>query len=156
MTNSWNNLWFDLADSIRSKSKCSRRKIGAVLVSEDNKHLIALGYNGAPPGFPEALGASCEVFCPRAKEGGGTSYSNCVSVHAECAAILEGGKSKYPGAIIYVTSTMCWDCAKIVVAAGITKVVMRVNWIEDAHRDPKRTIDFLNQCGVTVVSIEVE
>lgn len=147
--NSWKTTWFDLSDTISLRSKCSRRKVGAVIVEPDGKTLVSLGYNGAPRGFPEKFGESCATFCPRACEDTPSSdYSSCVSVHAEVNAILRATRP-LDGCSIYVNSAMCWDCAKIVANSGITSVCMVV-LESDSHRNPDRVIHFLKKCGLEV------
>ena len=145
----------DLAELVSTRSKCSRRQVGAAIVDADNKHLISIGYNGAPSGFPEGGTASCAQFCPRASQDAPTaSYGlSCVATHAEVSALLQA-KTTTQGSILYVTSAMCGDCAKVVVSAGVKTVVMYVS-PSDAHRQPEEVIRFLEKCGLDVSIIEV-
>lgn len=143
-----------IAHTVSAKSKCSRRQVGAVIVSSDNRRLVSVGYNGAPRGFPEEEGQTCKAFCPRASENVvRASYDSCVSVHSEINALLSGDNHLYEGAKVYVTSSVCWDCAKVIANSGIKYVVMCVSE-EDAHRNPEKTISFLEQCGLDVKIIE--
>lgn len=145
----------DLAELVSTRSKCSRRQVGAAIVDADNKHLISIGYNGAPSGFPEGGTASCAQFCPRASQDAPTaSYGlSCVSVHAEINCILAARQS-LENARLYVNSAMCGDCAKVIANSGIKTVVMYVS-PSDAHRQPEEVIRFLEKCGLDVSIIEV-
>lgn len=152
----WTQYWMNLADAVATKSKCDRRQVGAIIVGKDGRKIVSTGYNGAPKGFPEPAGATCRSFCPRASESVlDTSYKNCVSCHAELNCILSGDSTKYDGATIFVTTAMCWDCAKVIANSGITTVVMRV-LPEDQHREPQKTIEFLEMCSLKVIVIESE
>lgn len=152
LSGKWFRHWFEQAELTSSLSKCSRRKVGAVIVSSDNKHIVGVGYNGAPYGFDEGDSTSCVDFCPRATEGGGTSYSNCVANHAEVNAILSSERYSLQDTIIYVNSAVCWDCAKVIVASGITVVIALVSE-NDAHREPEKSINFMRDCGLTVYTV---
>lgn len=150
----WDEMWVNMANLISLRSRCSRDRVGAVLVSEQNV-LLSAGYNGAAPGYPTV--GWCNTWCPRAisSAAGGDihpTYEDCPASHAEVSCLLRA--PEFQGhATLYVNSVMCWECAKLVAASasvkGITKVIMQVD-PSDRHRDPKRTIDFLTECGVDV------
>lgn len=143
----WDETWMEVARVIGLRSKCVRRQIGAVIVSPTNR-IIATGYTGAPAGAPEHN--DCTAVCARAwKTAVGTSYADCVSVHAEANALLFCDRRDREGGTLYVTSAICWDCAKMIANSGLTTVHMIVAQ-EDAHRNPSRSIEFMRQCGMTV------
>lgn len=147
---SWDTVWMSVAYTIGKRSRCDSRGIGAVIVSADNAYSV-LGYNGPPAGLRLEDGSTCSSWCPRRLEDDQTrSYDNCVTVHAETNAIAKADRTRIEGGTLYVTSAICWDCGKVVANSGIARVVCRVDWKRDAHRDPERTIDFLRQCGITV------
>jgi len=147
-----------VAEIVGARSRCDLRQIGAVIASADNSYVV-VGYNGPPAGFdgpPGGLilpaGTTCRSWCPRAAEDAerSLSYSNCVSVHAELNAIAKADRSRIIGGTIYVAAAVCWDCGKVVANSGVSTVVMRVEE-RDEHRNPARTIDFLEQCGLDVI-----
>lgn len=147
---SWDTVWMSVAYNIGKRSRCDSRGIGAVIVSPDNAYSV-LGYNGPPAGLRLEDGSTCSSWCPRRLEDDQTrSYDNCVTVHAETNAIAKADRTRIEGGTLYVTSAICWDCGKVVANSGIARVVCRVDWKRDAHRDPERTIDFLRQCGIKV------
>jgi dCMP deaminase len=91
-------------------SYCTRRKVGALLVKE--KMIISDGYNGTPSGFENV----CENEDGRTKP---------YVLHAEANAITKVAKShnSSDGATLYVTSSPCMECAKLIIQAGIKRVV---------------------------------
>jgi dCMP deaminase len=138
-----------MSDIIALRSKCSRAQVGCVIVSSDQTVLSA-SYNGPPPEYPAE--GPCTLWCPRARgEGGlGSTYDNCPSAHAETNGIARADHSRTHGATAYVSRASCIGCAKALAAAGVTRLVHRVEEI-DAHRNPEATEEFLRKCGVTVV-----
>ena len=91
-------------------SYCKRRKVGALLVKD--KMIISDGYNGTPSGFEN----ECE-------DENNTSKSYVL--HAEANAITKVAKSNNSseGATLYITSSPCIECAKLIIQSGIKKVV---------------------------------
>lgn len=136
---------------VQDRSPCARRRVGAVIVDADNR-IVATGYNGVPRGFSEPHD-DCAQLCPRAM---GTTpitdeYSSCVSIHAEANALLFCDMRDRLGGTLYVTSSICWDCAKLVANSGLRRVLMMVS-PDDKHRQPQRSIDFMRECGLEVIT----
>lgn len=147
---SWDQTWMRVADSIALRSKCDGRQIGAAIVSTDNAYVV-VGYNGPPAGLELSFRSSCQGWCPRMTTGERSlDYGNCTSVHAEANALIKADRSRIERATLYVTSSCCWDCGKMVANSGIRRVVMRLDETADAHRDPHRTIQFMSSCGLDV------
>jgi len=113
-------------------SHCSRKQVGALLVKDGV--IISDGYNGTPSGFPNC----CE------NEQGETHW---YVLHAEANAILKVAKSTNNalGSTLYITLSPCKDCCKLILQAGIKRMVY-----VDAYKD-KTAIDFLQNAGVEVV-----
>lgn len=144
----------NVADVISQRSLCDGRSIGAVIVDPHNR-VVSTGYNGQPHGY-DTLGETCKAWCPRVRSGRRTlDYSNCISVHAEANALAFADRRSYEGGTLYVTSACCWDCGKLVSNSGIARVVMRI-WSADRHRDPERTIAFMEQCGLVIEPLRME
>ena len=118
-------------------SYCTRRKVGALIV---NKHMIISdGYNGTPSGF--------ENICE--DENGLTKP---YVLHAEANAISKLARSgnSSEGATLYVTASPCIECAKLIIQAGIKRVVYAEKYrLTDG-------IDLLERAGITVEYIEVD
>jgi len=129
--------YLKMADIWAQNSYCNRRKVGALLVKD--KMIISDGYNGTPSGFEN----ECEDENNKTK-----SYV----LHAEANAITKVAKSGNSsfGATLYVTSSPCLECSKLIIQAGITRVVFTENYrLEDG-------INLLKRASIAVQQIESE
>lgn len=119
-----------------ANSYCKRRKVGAILVKD--RMIISDGFNGTPSGF--------ENICED-EEGKTKPYV----LHAEANAISKVAKSgnDSSGATLYVTDAPCMECSKLIIQAGIKRVVYM---IEYRVRDG---IDLLRRAGVEVTKYEL-
>lgn len=142
----WDATWLTVADALAARSKCVNRQVGAVIVNADNRP-VSVGYNGAPAGFP--MNETCVGTCARANGERGSSYGNCVSVHAEANALIFADRRHYEGGTIYVTNPPCFDCAKLISNSGITRVVACIS-DADSHADVFTPKAFLELTGVSV------
>lgn len=128
------NYYLDLADVVSKRCTCLRRQYGAVIVNHDE--VISTGYNGAPRGRKNCIDLG---YCLRQKMNipRGERYEMCRSVHAEANAIISAERDKMIGATLYLAgrevetneiikqSSSCAMCKKLVINAGIEKVVIR-------------------------------
>lgn len=143
---SWDQVWMRMAADISTRSLCVKRRVGAVVVAIGNRP-VATGYNGPPSGLP--VEGPCSGWCDRAQiERGGQAYTNCPAVHAEINALMFTDRSAHAGGTIYVTALPCWDCLKAIANSGIRRVVFPVDWEGEAHREPAKLIQFLDDCGL--------
>lgn len=130
-----------IAKVIATRSTCLRHNVGAVIVRD--KRIVSTGYNGAPRGLPHCL----DVGCIRDKENipSGTQIEKCLGVHAEQNAIIQaalhGVSTK--DSIIYITHQPCITCAKMIINAGIKRVVY------DDGYDDVAGLELLRQAGIT-------
>lgn len=142
----WDEYFLQLARLVASRSTCLRRQVGAVLVR--NERIISTGYNGAPKGLKHCL----EIGCLREKEGipSGHRYELCRGVHAEQNAIINAALYGVAteGAVIYCTNQPCIICARMIINAGITKVVHQGDFNDDL------AIEFLKEAGIEIVNKE--
>ena len=156
MRATWDETWLTVASAMAARSKCTNRKVGAIIVDPNNRP-VSVGYNGAPAGL--SVGDSCQSFCSRSNKSvadRSNDYGNCVSVHAESNALLFADRSVFVGGTIYVTNPCCWDCAKLVANSGLARVVFRVS-IWDQHADWQKSVEFLRACGLVVdVLVNIE
>ncbi len=119
---SWDQYFLKIALLVATRSTCLRRAVGAVLVRD--RHLLATGYNGAPTGLKhcEELGG-----CLREQLGipSGERHEICRGTHAEQNAIAQAARFgiSTDGATIYVTNHPCSICTKILINAGIRRIV---------------------------------
>lgn len=128
------NYYLDIAESVLTRGTCLRRKYGAIIVRDDE--IISTGYVGAPRGRKNC----CDLgYCMRSKLGipRGERYEICRSVHAEANAIISAARSEALGATLYMAcvepesgalipgSTSCSMCRRLIINAGIARVVIR-------------------------------
>ncbi|MEA3488246.1 MAG: dCMP deaminase family protein [Euryarchaeota archaeon] len=139
---SWNEYWMNIVNDVALRSTCLRRQIGAIVV-KDNV-IISTGYNGAPRGFPHCL----EVGCRRDKLNipSGERHEECVGVHAEQNALLQSGKVAN-GATLYVNAFPCKICAKLIINAGVKRVVMTGDYSD------KEGLEYLRRAGIECVHV---
>ena len=135
------NYYLDLADVVSKRGTCLRRRYGAVIVKNDE--VISTGYVGAPRG---RMNCSDLGFCIRQKMNipRGERYELCRSVHAEANAIISAEREKMIGSTIYLSgrevstgeyinkSNSCSMCKRMIINAGIEKVIVRDT--EDEYR----------------------
>ena len=129
---SWDEYFMDIAFTVASRSTCDRAHVGAVLVRD--RRILATGYNGAPAGLPH-----CDEVGHLMVDG------HCVrTLHAEQNAIIQAALHgiNTEGATAYVTHQPCLTCAKMIINAGIRRVVYAGNYPDDNSRR------FLAQAGV--------
>lgn len=124
--------YLKMAEVWAQNSYCTRRKVGAILVKD--KMIISDGYNGTPCGF--------ENICED-EEGKTKPYV----LHAEANAITKVAKSgnSSEGATLYITAAPCIECAKLIIQAGIVRVIYH-----DEYR-VRDGIDLLERAGIEVV-----
>ena len=125
---SWDEYFISLLPLIASRSHCLRRKVGAILVKD--RHIISTGYNGPPKGA-----SHCSVcFKDEANLSSGTGHDICPAVHAEANAIVQaayhGVSTK--GTTLYTTYHPCSLCARLIVNAGVEKVVYTEDYPDEA------------------------
>jgi dCMP deaminase len=130
----YDKAYLRMAQTWGELSHCNRKKVGALIVRDGR--IISDGYNGTPAGFPNC----CE------DEEGNTHW---FVLHAEANAILKVARSTNDcnDATLYITLSPCKDCSKLVLQAGIKRVVYG-----NEYKD-KSGVEFLLNAGVEVVHI---
>ena len=126
MRPSWDAYFMKIAHETATRSTCLRRQVGAVMVRD--RRILATGYNGAPTGLPHCL----DIGCIREQNGvpSGEQAQTCMAVHAEQNAIIQAaihGVSTL-GATLYCTNHPCGICAKMLINAGIRKLVYAADY----------------------------
>jgi len=106
---SWDSIWMQFAETIAKRSYDPRRQVGAVVVTEDNCQVLAVGYNGNYSGGPN------EVESEVPGESG--------MLHAEINALLKMDYNIPKQKKMYLTLSPCRMCAKAIVNAGIDEVI---------------------------------
>lgn len=128
----WDEYFMNIARLAASRSTCRRRQVGAVLVRD--RHIIATGYNGAPRGIRHCLDTGC--LRDQLQIPSGERHELCVGVHAEqnlfIQAALHGSSPE--GGTVYCTNQPCTLCAKLIVNAGVRRVVFEGNYPDPLAR----------------------
>ena len=128
------NYYLDIAETVLERATCLRRCYGAIIVQNDE--IVATGYNGAPRGRKNCVDLG---HCTREalKVPSGERYELCRSVHAEANCIISAARGEILGATLYMAcknpstgelipgSTSCSMCRRLIINAGIRKVVIR-------------------------------
>ncbi len=135
--NKFDRSYLEMAAIWARNSYCKRRQVGALIVKD--RMIISDGYNGTPAGFENV----CE------DENGVTK---AYVLHAEANAITKVSKSgnSSDGATLYVTASPCVECAKLIIQAGIKRVVY-----SDEYRLTDG-IDLLRRAGIECEKVEKE
>ena len=140
---SWTEYFMEITRVAATRSTCLRRKVGAVIV-KDNQ-ILATGYNGAPAGLTHCL----EIGCMREKLGipSGQRHELCRALHAEQNAIIQAAVhgTAIKGSIIYVTNQPCVMCTKMIVNAGIRKVIYSGDYPDEL------SLQIFQEAGVELV-----
>lgn len=146
-----NNYYLDIAKTVLERGTCLRRNYGSIIVKNDE--IISTGYTGAPRGRNNCSDLG---FCRREQLNvpRGTQYELCRSVHSEANAIISASRRDMIGATIFLVgkdaktgeivknANSCIMCRRLIINAGIEKVVIRDtsenyrviyvrNWIDD-------------------------
>ena len=145
MFTKWDHRFMEMAQLVSTWASCyqEERKIGAVIVKD--KRVMTTGYNGAPSGVKTCVERG---KCLRKKLGipSGTRHEMCYAVHAEQNAIIQAAKLgvNIDGSTLYCTHQPCILCAKMIVNAGIVRVVYHSGYPDDF------ALDIFKEAGVQV------
>lgn len=129
----WDEYFLNVAEAISHRSHDGETKVGCVII-DDNKRIMATGYNGFPPGCDDSE-------LPNLRPD---KYP--FMVHAEINAIASS-RQDLRGSTAYLTYNPCRDCAKAIITAGIKNVVYGCEYLND---DKDFIFSFLKKCGVNV------
>ena len=145
----WDEYFMQMAELTAKRSTCLRRNVGAAIVQ--NKHVVATGYNGAPRGLKHC-GEIGGCLREQLKVPSGQRHELCRALHAEQNAIIQAASlgQSIEGATIYITHHPCNICAKMIVNAGIKRIVVRQNYPDKMARE------ILDEAGLTVETKEPE
>ena len=140
---SWDEYFMQIAQQVAKRSTCLRRAVGAVIVKD--KRILATGYNGAPSGFAHCA----ETGCMREQRQipSGERQEICRGLHAEQNAIIQAALHgvSVAGGDLYGTHQPCITCAKMIINAGIKRVICFDSYPDELARS------FLEQAGIKLV-----
>jgi dCMP deaminase len=138
----WDTYFLDIVELVSRRSTCLRRAVGAGLVRD--RRILATGYNGAPSKLKHCLNIGC--LREKLNVPSGERHELCRGLHAEQNAIIQaalhGVSAK--GSTLYCTNHPCVICAKMIINAGVARIVIR-----DGYHD-KLAAQMLREAGVKV------
>lgn len=114
----WADYFFGVAKMVSARSTCPSRQVGAVLVDPNTNGILATGYNGSARGTEH-----CGVECSTRKSGG--DWEKCKAIHAELNCIISAAQNgvRTDGSTMYLTTTPCVFCARLIINAGVKVVI---------------------------------
>lgn len=136
---SWDEYFMRITSEVAQRSTCPRAQVGSVVVKD--KRILTTGYNGAPRGLPHCIEVGCLMV-----------DNHCVrAIHAEQNALLQGALHGVAlgGGTVYVTHQPCLICAKMIINAGIVRVVFAKAYPDLIAED------FMRQAGLELVRISL-
>jgi len=141
----WDEYFARIVEDVALRSTCFKRQIGAIVVNQDHE-IVATGFNGNVRGAPHCD----DIGCVKDKMGfkSGEGHEWCTAVHAEQNALIQSGKMSR-GSTLYINAFPCKICARLIVNAGIKKVVISGEYTD------KDGLQILAESGVEVVHVKV-
>ncbi len=124
---SWDEYFMSITELVGSRATCDRGRSGAVITRD--KHILTTGYVGAPKGLAHCDEVGHEFHTVTSEDG--TVSKHCIrTTHAEQNAIVQGSRVgiSLAGATLYCHMTPCYVCAKMIVNAGILKVISKKDY----------------------------
>jgi len=165
MSLQWDKTFIEIAEKISCHSTCAKVQVGAVM-SIDNR-IISIGYNGVPAGEThcnELFDSNEFMFHPgedteteeqlnriEKYKQQHTDFQKKHEIHAEANCLLYAARKgvKTEGATIYCTMSPCNDCSKLIIAAGIKRVVYK-----DLYDKEIEGLNLMKNCGLEVMKIK--
>jgi dCMP deaminase len=144
----WDEYFMKITALVAERSTCLRRKVGAIIVKD--KRIISTGYNGAPRGLAHCL----EIGCLREQMDipSGERHELCRGAHAEQNAIIQaaGGGTSMEGATMYCTDSPCSTCTKMIINAGIRRLVLGKKYPDRLGEE------MIREAGIETVYLSLE
>ncbi|OQA85751.1 MAG: tRNA-specific adenosine deaminase [bacterium ADurb.Bin236] len=140
---SWDDYFMKITHDVATRSTCVRRSVGAIIVKD--KRMLATGYNGAPSGLEHCETRGCLRNSMNIPSG--ERQEVCRGLHAEQNAIIQASQYGFSinGSTMYCTNKPCITCAKMIINAGILKVVFEGDYPDQL------SIEMLEEAGVRMV-----
>lgn len=139
---SWEEYFMDITHLVSKRSTCLRRQVGAIIVKD--KKILTTGYNGAPSKIRHCI----DIGCLREKLGipSGERHELCRGLHAEQNAIIQAAYHgvEIRGATLYCTNHPCIICSKMIINAGIKRIVYEEGYADELAKK------MLKESGINV------
>ena len=124
---SWDSYFLGMAQYVATRSTCVRRRVGCVMVR--GKRVLATGYNGSPVKAPHCL----DVGCARSGLQSGERLDLCRATHAEANCLAQAARFgiSLEGATAYVTVRPCAGCMRLLIQAGVERIVFEGSYPDE-------------------------
>ena len=141
---SWEEYFMEITRLVAKRSTCLRRQVGALLVKD--KNILATGYNGTPAGIYHCSRTGC--IRQKLQVPSGQRHELCRGLHAEQNAIIQAAKHgiNIAEAVLYCTNYPCIICTKMLINAGISRVVYLDGYPDELARQ------MLEESGIAIQS----
>lgn len=139
----WDEYFARICGDVALRSTCTRRQLGAVIVNQKHE-IVSTGYNGMVRGAPHCEDIGCIKDEMEIKSG--TGHDICPAVHAEQNALIQAGRGAL-GCTLYVNAFPCKICARLIVNAGVRKVVVSGDYTD------KEGLKILGDAGIEVMHV---
>ena len=138
----WGEYFLAIAELVSRRSTCLRRSVGAVLVKD--KRILTTGYNGAPTGLRHCLDLG--FLREDSNVPSGERHELCRGLHAEQNAIIQAAMHGVgvQGATLYCTNHPCVICAKMIINAGVARIIFRNGYSDQLSEN------MLQEAGIRV------
>lgn len=147
---SWDEYFMQIVDMVGSRGTCDRGRIGCI-ITKDN-HILSTGYVGSPSGISHCDEIGHEMHTVKHEDGHESMH--CIrTTHAEQNAICQAARNgiALDGGTLYIKMTPCYTCAKMLITAGIKRVVCE----KDYHAG-ERSKEIFAEAGVKYVLLKNE
>lgn len=147
---SWDEYFLGIVEMVGSRGSCDRGRAGCVITRD--KRIVATGYAGSPVGLPHCDEVGHEMHTVTHEDG--TTSRHCIrTTHAEQNAICEAARMgiSINGATMYCKMTPCYTCAKMIINAGIKRVVCA----QDYHAG-ERSKEIFKEAGIEYALVNSE
>jgi len=143
---SWDQYFIDITLLVATRATCLRRQVGALLVKDRN--ILATGYNGTPSGIRHCEETGC--LRERLKVPSGERHELCRGLHAEQNAIIQAARHgvNIDGSTLYCTTMPCIICTKMLINAGIKRIVYAEGYADELARE------MVQESGIEIVHFE--
>ncbi|MFZ7102115.1 MAG: deoxycytidylate deaminase [Peptococcaceae bacterium] len=148
MRPSWDRYFMEITEVVAKRSTCLRRMVGAIIVKD--KHILSSGYNGAPAQLAHCLETGCER--EKMQVPSGERHELCRGLHAEQNAIIQAAVHgvQIKGGTLYCTTFPCILCAKMLINAGIEKIVYQGSYPDQL------SMEILQEANIEVQAYKVD
>jgi dCMP deaminase len=141
----WDDYFMKIADDVATRSTCMRRSVGALIVKD--KRILSTGYNGAPTNISHCTSETC--LRTKYNVPSGERHELCRGLHAEQNAIIQAAFHgvSIRDATIYITHQPCSICTKMIINAGINKIICRSPYNDQLAEE------MIKESGITFIVV---